>query len=310
MDMEEKFKEKLYNLVKDEYTLIGKYIRSTEKVCIKHNKCGYEWDVYPGNILNKNTRCPRCAGNAKLTHSDFLSRVKHVHDDSIEVLSTYKGQLKKVDLQHECGYRWSATPNNILRGKGCPKCSGSMKLTQEQIDCRMSELFEGEYKFLEPYINSDTAIMCKHSCGHTWKVRPYNLFGGRKCPVCYRRSQGELFIQNILETNKVNFTIEKSFEGCKDKIALRFDFYLPNYNCVIEYDGEHHFLDNRYSKNSDSLEVVKKRDKIKDDFCRDNGINMIRIPYYMDDLKVKELILELLGGSKAENLSPNRKVMI
>lgn len=105
---------------------------------------------------------------------------------------------------------------------------------------------------------------------------------------CKNISHGEEKIINILTEANIQFCYQHIFDDCRNPETdrpLRFDFYLPDYNCCIEYDGQQHFL--KYVKGRcsgwNSLENYQqchKRDGIKDAYCRYNNIQLIRIPYY------------------------------
>lgn len=100
---------------------------------------------------------------------------------------------------------------------------------------------------------------------------------------CASSSCGESKIQDCLIEMHINFKKEYRFLDCvnpETKYPLPFDFYLPDYNTCIEYDGEQHFkerLNGFYTK--EKLKELKNRDKIKTDYCNNNNINLIRIPY-------------------------------
>ena len=68
-------------------------------------------------------------------------------------------------------------------------------------------------------------------------------------------------------------------QGCRDQKPLRFDFWLPQASLVIEYDGQQHFRPVERFGGEKAFWAVQKRDAIKDQFCRENGIEVIRIPY-------------------------------
>ena len=73
---------------------------------------------------------------------------------------------------------------------------------------------------------------------------------------------------------------EKTFNDCynpETNVRLRFDFYLPDYNCCIEYDGIQHF--EGWSNSLLNLRDNKYRDNIKEEYCKNNNIRLIRIPY-------------------------------
>lgn len=87
-------------------------------------------------------------------------------------------------------------------------------------------------------------------------------------------------IRKILQQEKISFVQEYSFDNCvnpKTGYKLRFDFYLPDYNICIEYDGEQHYKEIPFFK--DSVKSGQYRDTIKTQFCKNNNIKLVRIPY-------------------------------
>jgi len=82
--------------------------------------------------------------------------------------------------------------------------------------------------------------------------------------------------------NKIDFTQYKIFEKCRYKNTLEFDFYLPKINTCIEFDGLQHYKSVIYFGGEESLKKSKLRDKIKNIFCKENNINLIRIRYDED----------------------------
>jgi very-short-patch-repair endonuclease len=108
--------------------------------------------------------------------------------------------------------------------------------------------------------------------------KPTTHLKGCGCPMC-NESQGERKISQILENKKINFISQKKFDGCLYKRKLKFDFYLPDYNTCIEYDGEQHNVMYRFEKTNERLKIRQKRDKIKNEYCKENNIHLIRIKY-------------------------------
>lgn len=116
---------------------------------------------------------------------------------------------------------------------------------------------------------------------------------------CKNFSKGELKIKNILQKLNISFKQEYKFKDCinpKTKYPLRFDFYLPDYNCCIEYDGEQHFIEGCFQNND--LKDRQYKDNIKNLYCKNNNIILIRIPY--TDLKKinKEYLISLFRDRK------------
>ena len=105
------------------------------------------------------------------------------------------------------------------------------------------------------------------------KKRRY-YYNGKRC------SKGERKIAIFLENNSYKFEQEKTFESCRSpkNNLLRFDFFLPELNTLIEFQGHHHFKPvNKYRKAKIVHEKTKIHDKIKKDFVIKNKITLIEI---------------------------------
>ena len=105
-------------------------------------------------------------------------------------------------------------------------------------------------------------------------------------------------IANILKELNINFYSEYRFKDCKDIRPLSFDFYLPDYNLCIEYDGEQHNKIIKYWGDSDGLKDRQKKDNIKNDFCKKNNIKLIRISYLEKDKIDRTYIEKILTDIK------------
>jgi hypothetical protein len=139
---------------------------------------------------------------------------------------------------------------------------------------------------------------CKCDCGNTSYVSSNALLQKRILSCGCLLSHGEYKVQKFLEKNKINFVKQKTFKDCinpKTNAQLRFDFYLLDYNCCLEYDGQQHF---HYSQNGwndkENFDKTQYRDSIKNKFCKDNNINLIRIPYTDYDKIDEQYILDIL----------------
>lgn len=111
------------------------------------------------------------------------------------------------------------------------------------------------------------------------------------------KSKGELKIIEILTKNNIPFKTQIKFDDCKDKDYLRFDFGIYNNQnkllYLIEYDGIQHF-DSRYIwKDIQEFYNTKRRDNIKNEWCKKHNIPLIRIPYTKyETLNLSDLTLE------------------
>lgn len=105
-----------------------------------------------------------------------------------------------------------------------------------------------------------------------------------KNPCTKKISSLELKTKEWLEENNIKYIPQKIFEECKDINLLRFDFYLPDYDSVIEVDGSQHYFPVNFNgdmdKAKENFEKNKKHDIIKDDFCKKYNIKILRLPYF------------------------------
>lgn len=132
-------------------------------------------------------------------------------------------------------------------------------------------------------------IICK-KCNKHYKEVPTFIIsdkrrrGNNPCKCWQNQSKGVLKIINILKEMNINFYQEYTFDSCKSPKGkfLKFDFYLPDYDILIEYDGEQHFQNNGLfgaSNAEEKLILQKEYDNIKNNWCINNNKKLIRISY-------------------------------
>lgn len=164
------------------------------------------------------------------------------------------------------------------------------------------------YSFIERTDKKDSnnsfywIVECKN-CGKRYKAVPSQLIsetrrrGANPCDCWKNISKGVLKIKHILEKSGVSFIQEKTFDDCLSPKGnkLRFDFFLPDYNYLIEYDGEQHFKPTTFGdlkqSGEERLQLNQLYDNIKNDYCKQKNITLIRIPYSKyANLKLQDLI--------------------
>lgn len=134
---------------------------------------------------------------------------------------------------------------------------------------------------------------CKCDCGKELDVNSNSLCRGLTTSCgCSNSSKGEKAIEFLLKENKINFVKEKTFDTCISPITkakLRFDFYVNN-KYIIEYDGVQHFKENKFFKGT--LKERQFIDECKNNWCKQNNIIIIRIPYtHLNKLVIKDLLI-------------------
>ena len=131
---------------------------------------------------------------------------------------------------------------------------------------------------------------CKCDCGNIISVSRSALLRGDKSTQscgCVRLSHGEEKIKAILTKHNIQFEQEKTFPSCTNR-PLRFDFFVDG-QYLIEYDGEQHYK--QVNTHWEPLEKVQQRDRIKDAWCKEHNITLIRIPYTrLNTLTIEDLL--------------------
>lgn len=132
-------------------------------------------------------------------------------------------------------------------------------------------------------------------CEHSWKTRLIDRsIQGKGCPICSKfQSKGVKAIKKFLDENNFGFEVERSFPNCKHKQHLRFDFYLKEYNLLIEYNGKQHYEAIGYFGGEESFREVQIRDEIKRKYCLKNKIRLLEIPYW-EERNINKILSEIL----------------
>ena len=115
------------------------------------------------------------------------------------------------------------------------------------------------------------------------------------CQKCRNTiSIGQIKLEEIFKRHNIRYIRGKTFQGCIYKRKLIFDFYLPDYNLCVEFDGQQHF---QPVFGEESYEAGKIRDEIKNNYCLKNNIGLLRIPYYEGN-KMEEIVLNRINSIK------------
>ena len=273
--------------------IIGLYVKQDEKILVQCKKCGTQYYALPRNIL-KGCGCRLCANNdnsqrLRMGKEEFCKRIQALNPNLLVIGDYVKNNVPIECKCLICGNIFYSAPSNLLGRNGrCPKCSRKA-LTKTQEDF-VSEVKQKSpfIKIIGEYINNSERVLCEcEKCGHQWSPKATLLLQGKGCPKC-KYSKGERQIESFLIDNNINFIAQYTFDDCKDINRLPFDFYIPDYNMLIEYDGKQHYQEIKGWEGS-NLEFTQKHDLIKTEYCCNHNIELLRIPYW--DYKNIEQIL-------------------
>lgn len=205
--------------------------------------------------------------NIKHNFKYDYSKVKYnTTDDKILIICPYHGDFKQEADSH-------------LRGKGCKKC---ISPTLNQLIIKFRKVHGDKYDYSKVEYKKaieKVDIICKEH--GLFSQTPNSHLNGNGCPVC-KESHGERDIRNFLIENNIKFESQYRFDDCRNKFTLPFDFYLPEHNLCIEYQGRQHFEAVDMFGGEEALEKTKERDKIKFQFTHKKNIYLLYIRYDED----------------------------
>jgi len=268
------------------------YERASKKVCIICLKHG-PWQQKPNNHLS-GYGCPRCKDDtlrAKFIHSksDFLERARRVHGERYSYPGNYVNSKGPIRIRCKIHGEFEQVVATHLSGKGCPKC-GQAKLTQvhlsnhEEFVKKARAVHGDKYRYPDRYKRAIVHINVECPKHGLFPVTPNNLLRGYGCPRC-SESHGESAVARALERLKLPYTREKKFPDCRDKYPLRFDFWLPTKNALIEFDGLQHHEPYALFGGLKMFKVTKRRDRIKTAYARKKGIRLLRVKYSVKEIE-------------------------
>lgn len=327
-DYREKQRKKLYNDVKFAcdnlgYTLLSKpedliNNQSVVKyICPEH---GVQEKSATG--LKQGKHCRLCANQIRSKHMNatrlitedrinryYTNALTKCKENGYELISQLGDIVKSEDyVLYKCPKHGehSMKYDNLMYGKRCPDCATEnarkkYAFSPDEVSKQVQKL-GGTLLNQNDYINQDLMnlrILCP-SCGKefTTSLKHFKQHGGQSCKNCSsKESVGERRIRNWLDDHGIKYTQGKWFDDCRDKNPLPFDFYLEDHNKIVEFDGVQHFKETHYFKDRNGVsttEITKSHDAIKNKYCADNNINLIRISYkqinQIEKILEKELI--------------------
>lgn len=279
--------------------LSTKYVNNTEYLewqCECGNKFKVPWDRF----LQGQQLCKKCA-----RRNFFLIPIDKIKSDFAEkgyklITTEPKTKKEKVEyicLKHEDKGIQSISLTKFYDAKqGCKYCAIEKNAEIRSIDkdeCEKITISKG-LNYIDSYVENGRTLIQFTCDKHIDKgLQYFSITQMRKtrcgCKYCnMSKYTNEEKIDSLLKSWNISFERQRSFYECRDKNALPFDFYIPEYNTLIEYQGEQHYkIIQRGSMSEDdaleNLALIQKHDKIKRDYCKINKINYIEIPYWEND---------------------------
>lgn len=283
------FIEKSIEIHGDKYDYSNvEYLTSHTKVkiiCPEHG----EFEQKPNKHLQKQG-CPSCGKTKILGNSDFIKKAIKIHNNFYDYsLTNYTHNKNKVIIICPIHGEFEQIAYNHLQGCGCLKCSGRHKHDTESFIKKSISIHGDRYDYSKvEYVNKSTKVKIICHIHGEFEQTPNNHFNSKiGCNMCKLESTESKPCSDIsILLKKFNFEKEKRFENCKNSHTLPFDFYIDEFNLCIEYDGIQHFKSIEFWGGESGFMKIQENDNIKNKFCNDNNINLLRIRYDEDHVSV------------------------
>ena len=280
--------------------------RKVTIICAKHGA----FEQTPQSHLMGNG-CYECGLTKQVkarttTRKTFIAQAKKVHGDNYDYERVvYKSTHSKVDILCSTHGLFPQTPASHLSGAGCADCAGVKLLTTEEFIARSREVHGNlyGYKTVE-YINESKNVQINCSIHGTFPQRPHIHMRGAGCPRCFNKGEGKLAVS----LNK-RAVVHRQF-----KISNRYyDFLLPEYDLILERDGEQHYpavwsrkSSNIFNKRG-TLKDQKNNDSYKVKLAKKHGYRIARIPYWLNRREIEIELDNILAGKPTYPELPNPK---
>lgn len=264
----------------------SEYINSKKKLKFRC-KCGNEFETAFDTFKNANQRqCPDCGIELRASskRANLDKAIKSFSSKGLNLISKeYINARSKLLAKDKDGYKVLISLDNLNGGKtpqrfyqNNPYTIDNIKIWLAKNNCNFEII---STKFISANDNLEFKCSKGHIFSTSWnRIKNQNV----GCSICVQ-SKGEDLISEYLLNQNLLFEREKTFENCKYKKKLRFDFYIDSLNVCIEFQGVQHYKPISHFGGYARYNAQLKKDNIKVEFCKKNNIRLIRIPYFEID---------------------------
>lgn len=286
-------------------------VTEKDKLRFKCWRCGKEYLLCYNHLLSyKKETCNQCSYDMYGETNKYPMEYYEQELDKIgyKMIKDAPQSYRQVHIYDENGYKYRATFPNLKNGstpikfhKQNPYTIENMKLYIKDNDIPAILIEDNNMKHFDvrTHYLRFSCVECGKEYKATWEQI---IFRHRyRCEYCSKiQSKYEYFVEQYLLEKNVKFIKQKRYSDCKNIRSLPFDFYLQDYNYIIEVQGYQHYYENVVFH--ETLEHRKAIDKIKEDYCRDNDIEFVAIPFWHivnnhSVKRYKEIIDNIIGQS-------------
>lgn len=290
-----------YAIWEDAYDtfVTGNYSKAHDKVSFIF-KSG-EFEGLTGEMENAGIRDMREPNLRSLTHKSLLQYYVMLCEKrglrflSIQDKEQYRSRAVlfcEVVKGKYKGYYCTVSVPNLRDNTNNPTFINSLKqVTVNERKRLVKDIIEGRNMIVVDIPNEITArsvltVACAH--GHKYKAKWYQIFqGGGWCPDC-KASSGEQLVSLILDKYQIDYIQEYRVLTTGTKNPQFFDFFLPDYNIAIEYNGEQHYSPVNYFGGDKVFDYLQSLDRAKRNYCKKHKIVFVELAHTLSDTEVEE----------------------
>lgn len=295
-----------YDMKKDPYNLLNQRFgkltvieltrKNNKKAWLCQCDCGGTRIAHTGDLLRGRVTSCGCGRKKDITNQRFG---KLIALQPTEKRSSNNSIIWECIC--DCGNTHFVATNNLVSGKvsscGCLQREAITQMNKDRAHNLLGRTF-GLLTIIEQVPNQGTHRRWKAKCACGKEILVTTsalLYMGQQSCGCTIFSKGENKIIEILTENNIKFKTEYSFDDLiflDTKKKARYDFYLPDFNTLIEFDGKQHFIQSSgYYDNPEKFKRTQEHDLIKNQYAKTHNIKLIRIPYnYLDQITISQLL--------------------
>lgn len=172
----------------------------------------------------------------------------------------------------------------------------AVRKTTEQFIKDANEVHDNKYSYEKTeYVKNQIKVIITCPTHGDFNQNPLSHLQGNGCPHC-SESRGERMIAKHLDKLDISYYRQYKFDDCRNVFSLPFDFYIPKYRLLIEFDGQQHFEPMKFFGGVEAFDRLRENDRIKNEYCEENYIDLLRIKYDQVEM-IPEILERCLGVS-------------
>lgn len=267
--------------------------------------CGNEKIIDPGNLRAGRTKSCGCLeresrynrNHSKLHPGDRINHLTLLKDTGKRM----KNKMIVWECKCDCGNIIEVPTSYLIKG-WWPSCGCSDDITHhyrhDLVGVKVGHLTVIAKDPVKTELYKRTHWLCQCDCGNITSITQGNLLTPGKADTCgcgKFKSRRESLIEQELIDLGVNYTYQKRIPDCKRINVLPIDFFIEGQDKAIEYDGQQHFYPIEHWGGNAAFVSTQERDAAKTQYCNNNHIQLLRLPYTLTDEEIKREVRNFIN---------------